>query len=427
MPKNEKSTSNLMINNFLRHFPDEIAIAFFKFSTDYGKEVPHLDSKRLEQCAATLERCLPFYQQKFKKDPVSRLEFTKHFFAGACGFGNKHIERFPIRRENIERLFGSDYVITFDECAREHSKTESLEDRKKTILENEYFGDYVAACRWLSIVFRTVLGDANTSQDDSEMRSKFRAVLLIGYLMNKDRAYDLQQYIEPTLSKETTMKPTLVTEFVEFYMKLHKAPSSAEDGVSESLYTTIFNETVKVYKLKGIAKRCKYCGGFYFDGSFNKYYLHEQYCCSECYHIENVWQKKFSTAAESLRTSLKRQTKGNVLKNSCLTELLKFFTYPKAKARFNEIVQENPDGKALKIDDYFLELFTALHITDDKNSTFLLRPDLYAYLSGAIEYDRFCAEIVKHKNQWGATLITQTEALHDELHDIFADIWFIIR
>lgn len=363
--------SNLELNVLLQHWPHAISHAFRRFSAEARKKKTALTQEQLEQCAASLERTFPFYKRKFENEPENRLNFTKHFFAGACGFGSQYITAFPIDRDDIQILFGDSYTISFDECSREHSD----DTEEKTILENAYFGDFVAAFRWLNIVFHSILDDSPNMFDAENMRCRFEAVLLLGYLMDKANQYDLQEYIQPTLAKETSNDPVLVKNLVQYYLDLHNPDYKKNGECTEepcSLYATVLRETGQAYRMHYQPQRCVGCSRLY----FGRYGFQEQYCSSDCLDIQQFWFNKFNNAQKSLKRSLKRQSTGeHILDNSCLEELIKSFTYSQAQKQY-EMLTAAPN-----ISDYYSTLFVGLKATNESKTAFSVRLILHDFLS----------------------------------------------
>lgn len=370
-------------NALLQHWPDEVAHAFRLFSVETLKNKTALTQEQLEQCAASLERTFPFYKRKFEKEPENRLEFTKHFFAGACGFGDNHLTMFFKQKDNTQRifdrddiqiLFGDDYVISFDECSREHSDSEN----EKTILQNAYFGDFVAAFRWLSIVFRTALAG---TEDKDETRSRFHAVLLLGYLMDKENAYKLQQYIQPTLTKETSKNPELAEDFVEYYLYLHSPDDKEDDGDSgepASLYSEVLREAEEAYRMQYQPQQCAHCRSFYFDGPFNAYDSHDTYCSPVCQKLHTHWEKQFNKKIESLANT--RDRPRNFLNHACIDDLLKNFNLKLAIEKYGQLQRKS---RLIDLDGYMLNLFIAIEARNDK--AYLFRQLLCDFLREGLD------------------------------------------
>lgn len=359
---------NIEINVLLQHWPDEVAHAFRRFSAEARKKKTALTQEQLEQCAASLERTFPFYKRKFENEPENRLDFTKHFFAGACGFGYKHlIPGAFINRNDIRLLFGDSYISSFDECSREHSD----DAEEKTILENVYFGDFVAAFRWLGILFRTVLAG-----DEDETFSRFRAVLLMGYLMDKENAYKLQQYIQPTLAKEVSNNPELAEDFVQYYLDLDNPDSDECDtDNSDSLYAEVLRQTKQAYRMQYRPEQCAYCHSFYFDGPFNDYESHDKYCSPECHRLHTHWEKQFNTTTDSLVRMRLRERAGSCLLHSNIDDLLENFTLERAIEKYGQL---RWGSVLLKLDDYMSNLFIAIEARND--SAYLFRPLLCEFM-----------------------------------------------
>lgn len=429
MPKEEKSMFHLVSNDLLHYWPDEIAVAFWRFSTDMGRNPPSLNEKRLEQCAASLARSFPYYKAKFENEPDCRLGFTKHFFAGACGFGSTQLTDYPITRKDAVRLFGEEYVISFDECSREHTESCNPEEKGKTILENRYFGDFVAAFRWLNIVFRTVLDSSAASSGDEEMRLRFRAVLLLGYLMDKDKEYDLQQYIQPTLAKETSENPALVENFVRYYVQLSKSEDTDYSGVAESLYATVLKDTETAYQLRYTPRRCAHCNGYYFDDPFNTYELHDCYCSPACQLLENHLRQEFESAKKALKKSQRRRNAGKkVLTDSYLDELLKSFTYGTAQSKYRKLCQSQ---KAPLFNEYYGILFISLDAKNDTKSAFVVRPILHEFLHSDLGSEQSLQEyrnlIQALENCFGTEELDEFQREWEKpLKDAFDKIYFKI-
>lgn len=404
---------NLELNALLQHWPDEVAHAFRRFSAEARKKKTALTQEQLEQCAASLERTFPFYKRKFENEPENRLDFTKHFFAGACGFGYKHlIPGAFINRNDIRLLFGDSYISSFDECSREHSD----DAEEKTILENVYFGDFVAAFRWLGILFRTVLAG-----DEDETFSRFRAVLLMGYLMDKENAYKLQQYIQPTLAKEVSNNPELAEDFVQYYLDLDNPDSDECDtDNSDSLYAEVLRQTKQAYRMQYRPEQCAYCHSFYFDGPFNDYESHDKYCSPECHELYNYWQLEFKKKQNNLDKAITRKDERTSFADDYSFELKPLFTQKTASRRMSSDIR----GKE-NINEYFCTLFASFNAKDDAKRKYLFRKELYEFLSGKRSY-KSLVEIHKTGISDGYYIKEEQDKYEKKLHTFVGKIWFKI-
>ncbi|HIZ21119.1 MAG TPA: hypothetical protein H9674_09725 [Firmicutes bacterium] len=406
--------SNLELNVLLQHWPDEVAHAFRRFSAEARKKKTALTQEQLEQCAASLERTFPFYKRKFENEPENRLNFTKHFFAGACGFGSQYITAFPIDRDDIQILFGDSYTISFDECSREHSD----DAEEKTILENAYFGDFVSAFRWLGILFRTVL-----AWDEDETFSRFRAVLLLGYLMDKENAYKLQQYIQPTLTKEVSNNPELAEDFVQYYLDLDSRDSDEYDtdvDNSDSLYAEVLRQTKQAYRMQYRPEQCAYCHSFYFDGPFNDYESHDKYCSPECHELQHYWQLEFKKKQHNLDKAITRKDKRTSFADDYSFELKPLFTQKTASKRMPSDIK----GKE-NINKYFCTLFASLNAKDAAREIYLFRKELYEFLSGERLYESL-VEIHKKGVSAGYYIKEEQGKYEKKLHTFLDKTWFKI-
>lgn len=406
---------SMELNALLQHWPDEIATVFWRLITENArkKSVPSFNPEHLEQCAASLERTFPFYKRKFDREPENRLEFTRHFFAGLCGFGNSYLEGFHVEKENISQWFGDDYIVSFEECSREHSDG----NEEKTILQNAYFGDFVAAFRWLNILFQTVFDG-----DEDETFGRFCAVLLLGYLMDKENAYKLQQYIQPTLTKETSNNPELAKDFAQYYLNLHRRDDEEDDGDLEepaSLYSEVLREAEDAYRMQYQPKQCIYCHSFYFDGPFNDYKSHDQYCSPDCYALHNYWKLEFEKKQKNLDRAITRKQQESFADNYSF-ELKPLFTQDIAVKRRPSTIK----GKD-NINKYFYTLFASLNAKDNSKKVYYFRKELYEFLSGQRSYDSL-VDIHKKHISCGYYIKKEQREFSKISHTAFDKTWFKI-
>lgn len=308
------------LSNFCTHTPYEISEALHgiqcAFDTNLLKASkegisPECQEKVLEKAeeckteilkkaAAFLLEAHPYYHKVisgWEHDP-QKVDFLKHFIAGAVGFYNRYLpDDSKTQEKDVIRLLGDGYQMSFLHCQVEptvHSG-EKPSKTKNTLAEDPCFGDFCMAYR---LVEHILNGAEYSDKTGSQHHERLIANLMIARLSASLQKVDVVYCENPYLRNDAPDYMELFNGLGGFYLDLHsgKAAVIREPKSFASLCEAVWTELVCIAAKNYHVGKCRLC---------HRYYIYQgnrtgNYCTKECRNIHSYWRDAVQKCKDSL-------------------------------------------------------------------------------------------------------------------------------
>lgn len=280
------------ITTFSQHAPFDIAY-------DLGIKIRDGETDRtrlFKICKDFLLKTHPYYSCLLKQSDDQIESFLSRFIAGACGFYNTYIRSAPIfLYDDADRAINVEMVETlFPGCSDSFLAccVESLAGvSEKTIIQDEYFGNYVYAYRLMEASFHT--------PGDSIDLDRIKAhVILSGFIKSWNQS--ISEYCRsPFLHKNSVIYDGMFQEFIANFKRISTPVSESAIKGFHSIYECIeyelsciafFHRTLKVK-----VSRCKYCYRYFVTDKQKG----AKYCFDKCEKNDSFWDKRIRSSCNN--------------------------------------------------------------------------------------------------------------------------------
>jgi hypothetical protein len=303
------------INRLIKYFPSVLAEQFVSEMKTAIHERRTFDD-HIHRWGSLLSEVHLYYEKLLDEHRDSADAFIRHFFAGCCGYYNRHcMPKNLIQRDEVIVYFANEeYGRIFEQCCYEPGDEADCPN----ILNDRIFGDYVSAFRLMYTVFDCTLKTSFNADKHQRMAS----ALMLFQMANSNILCGLDEFHTSRMTINPKERISAIENFSSYYAGLISGKPRFITDIP-SFVKHIQYELEKTAKLLSggcyILQRCPACDNYFLRAAEKG-----NFCSQDCEEYNSYWAKKYNKYASN---SMQRWFNRNKTFRDTGVEEYKQYTY----------------------------------------------------------------------------------------------------